>query len=316
MNKKALILLSTFNGEKYLAAQLDSIIAQYHTNWTLLIRDDGSSDKTVDIIHDYAKKDARVQCLNDNIGNLNIIKSFSRLMEAGLHRDEPYIFFCDQDDLWLPNKIDLTLNELHRIEASSHTDTPILVHTDLKVVDENLKTIYPSYLRYENLKRNPKNPIKTLLINNYITGCTIGMNRALLKLATPVPDDARMHDWWCGLCAAACGHIGFISEPTILYRQHSNNTIGSNGLYGKIKELKELRKSYTGRLARFRKTIIQAAHLLSIMTDHSKNRPLIEQFSQLTNQGILSRYYSVTKLGLRPSGVIRSVMFWLYLVFI
>lgn len=313
MHANTLLLLSTFNGEKYLSAQLDSIIAQTYTHWILLIRDDGSSDKTRDLIHSYAKKDPRIQLLNDNLGNLNTIQSFSALMKEGLHRNEPYIFFCDQDDVWLAHKIESTLSELQKLEASMNADLPILIHTDLTVVDDDLNIIHPSFLTYENLKRNAENPIKTLLINNYITGCTIGMNRALLKLATPVPDSVRMHDWWCGLCAAACGKIGFINKPSILYRQHSNNMVGSRGFKAKLKELITIRSSFASRVAKFRATINQATLLLPLVPNNSENHRLIEQFTLLPHQGTLPRYYHLSKLGLQASGFIRSILLWLYL---
>ena len=98
----ALILLSTYQGEKYLAAQLDSLIAQTYSDWILLIRDDGSTDQTISIIHDYCQRDQRISLVSDSLGNLNTQHSFSQLMKHALQRDEPYLFFCDQDDIMPP----------------------------------------------------------------------------------------------------------------------------------------------------------------------------------------------------------------------
>lgn len=310
---QALILLSTYNGAAYLPEQLDSIINQTFTNWTLLIRDDGSSDNTLEVIQRYASADSRIILLSDHLGNLNVIKSFSTLMDAAVKRHEPYIFFCDQDDVWLPHKVQTTLSLLEQIEKESSTETPILVHTDLRVVDKNLNTIHDSYIRFEGLKRNPASPLNTLLINNYITGCTIGMNRALLQLAAPVPEDVRMHDWWCGLCVAASGVIGFIDEPTMLYRQHGNNSVGSSGFYGKLNELKQFRKNLMKRKMNLSLCFTQALHLKERISDKKMHKDLIQAFTGLPSKKNLSRYFSAAKLRLKPAGFIRRASFWMLL---
>jgi rhamnosyltransferase len=310
---RALILLSTYNGEKYLAAQLDSLIAQTHSDWILLIRDDGSTDNTLNILQCYVAKDARIQLINDNLGNLNVIKSYACLMEEAIKRQEPYIFFCDQDDIWLSHKMQTTINLLQQIEDNSSARTPVLVHTDLHVVDSQLNTIHNSYLQFEGLKRNPASPLNTLLINNYITGCTVGMNRALLQLAAPMPDSVRMHDWWCGLCAAASGVIGFIDEPTILYRQHGNNSVGSSGVWGKLKEVKQFKKSLSKRKKNLTACFEQARHLKERITDNKRLKNMIQEFTTLPAKSRLSRYYSAGKLKLKPAGFIRRASFWILL---
>lgn len=313
---QALILLSTYNGAAYLPEQLDSIVNQTFTNWTLMIRDDGSSDNTLEVIQRYASADSRILLLSDHLGNLNVIKSFSTLMDAAVKRQEPYIFFCDQDDVWLPHKVQTTLSILEQIEKESSAETPILVHTDLRVVDKHLNTIHDSYIRFEGLKRHPASPLNTLLINNYITGCTIGMNRALLQLAAPVPQDVRMHDWWCGLCAAASGVIGFINEPTLLYRQHGNNSVGSSGFYGKLKELKQFKQSLKKRQKNLAACFEQAKHLHTRINKNEKSIHLIRSFTDIPNKSGMTRYLSATRLYLQPAGKIRRLSFWLLLGFI
>jgi len=306
----ALILLSTYNGEKYLGAQLDSLIAQTTQDWIMLIRDDGSSDNTVSIIKQYCERDSRFIFIKDYAGNVRVQQSFSLLMQQALNRSEPFIFFCDQDDVWLPNKLSLQINLL-----KENNGTPTLVHSDLRVVDSQLKTIHPSYLAYEKLARNTEFPLKTLLVNNYITGCTIGMNRALLTLAYPIPEHAFMHDWWCALCAAATGHIAFIAEPTILYRQHQQNTIGSSGFYGKFKDILSLKKSFLKRKKNTALCFKQANSLLTRLDPQNANFKIISSFATLKNQHLVTRYTNASALKLKPIGSIRQFIFWFFLAF-
>ncbi|TAK73905.1 MAG: glycosyltransferase family 2 protein, partial [Gammaproteobacteria bacterium] len=233
-----LILMSTYQGEQYLAAQLDSIIAQTHTQWRLLIRDDGSTDGTVDIIKRYVERDARIRLMADDLGNLKPAQSFSVLMEKALLEKEPFICFADQDDVWREEKLSLQVKALKELEEIHGENIPLLVFSDLCVVDANLSTIHPSYLKFEKLSANLVSSLQTLLIYNYVTGCAAAMNRALLALATPVPEKALMHDWWCALCAASEGKLGFIEQATLYYRQHEKNDSGSKGFYSKLKSLK------------------------------------------------------------------------------
>lgn len=244
LTSRVLILMSTYQGEKYLTAQLNSILAQDIKDWVLLIRDDGSTDNTLSIIHHFSETDSRIQLVTDSLGNLKPAQSFATLMKHAEKRNEPYIFFADQDDFWLPHKLSLSVTVLEK----ERNTTPLLVFSDLCVVDNNLKNIHSSYLQYENLSPNKKTPLTTLLIHNYITGCAAGMNRALLEFASPVSDKAVMHDWWCALCAAAMGKIVYIDERPILYRQHSQNDIGSKGFYHKFKNLRTIKKSLNPRI--------------------------------------------------------------------
>ena len=315
MTSSALILMSTFNGEKYLAEQIESIIAQTHTNWILLIRDDGSSDTTVDIIQRYSASNSRIIQIKDNFGNVNCIKSFSLLMQAACNRNEVYIFFCDQDDVWLPEKLSLQITMLQNMEQQHEAGTPMLVHSDLRVVDSNLSMTHPSFLAYERLQRNIDAPLKTLLINNYITGCTIGMNKALLTLASPVPENVLMHDWWCALCAAASGIIGFIEQVTVLYRQHNRNSIGSKGDAGKLLQLIDFKRTFARKRKNFLLCIQQADELLA-RSDCRNDNDRIKNFASLKRKKIMARYLLASKLKLQPAGFLRIAAFWTMLAVI
>lgn len=320
-NITVLILMSTYNGERFLAAQIDSIISQTFVNWTLMIRDDGSTDKTVDIIKKYCQTDPRLVYLDDKLGNLGISKSFSALMLKAALRQEPFVFFCDQDDFWLPHKLSRQILVLNELECKYGQDTPILVHSDLCVVDSNLKVIHPSFLGFEKLNRNTQSPLKTLLINNFITGCTVGMNKKLLDIANPIPENAFIHDWWCALCAATAGQIGFVDEATLLYRQHMHNSIGSKGFYRKIRELLNLKTNFVKRQRNMRRCFGQAESLLACKTliaqgDKNNNVTLIKRFVSLTNKNFFTRYFIAKNLMLKPASKIRALVFWLFLGFV
>lgn len=219
---KISILLSTYNGEKYIKEQLDSLFSQTYKDFEIIVRDDISSDKTLEILKSYDVK------IIESIENLGAKKSFSTLLEYALHNgDSDYFMFCDQDDIWNDDKIEKTLIKMQNLEKK-YGNIPLLVHTDLEVVDEKLKTIHNSMWEYEYIL--PKcNRLNRLLIQNTITGCTMMINRKLAKKSFDIPKEAIMHDWWIGLVTGYFGRIGYINESTIKYRQHGNNTIGAKG---------------------------------------------------------------------------------------
>ncbi len=306
----ALILMSTYQGAAYLAAQLDSIRHQHYQHWHLIIRDDGSTDDTNAIIEHYCQLDSRITCDRSISDNLGAAQSFAALMQVALTRKEQIICFCDQDDVWLPNKLQAQVTTMLSMQQRYGHNVPLLVHSDLCVVNEQLQVIAPSYLAYEGIKRNVTSPLNTLLINNFVTGCTIAMNRQLLEIATPMPQEVFMHDWWCALCAATQGIIGFIKEPVILYRQHRHNTIGSQGVYSKFKELRQLKAALAKRHKNLRLCFKQASHLVQRIDDAHHSHAFITRFQSLPQLPVWRRYLHALKLPLQPSGWLRTLMFW------
>jgi glycosyltransferase involved in cell wall biosynthesis len=234
------ILLATYNGEKFLKQQIDSILAQSNQDWQLLIRDDNSSDSTVNIIKDYAVKyPHKIRLIEDNRGRLGPALNFGKLLE---HADNDYVMFSDQDDVWLPDKIDLTLNTMKDAEEI-YPNMPILVHTDLKVVNEDLKIIADSLWSY--CKVSPlNNSLNKIIYRNVATGCTTMINRKAVEVSKPIPPEARVHDWWVALNVAKTGKLVHVSLPTILYRQHPQSIIGAkrSGLAGFGVLIKKLRQ--------------------------------------------------------------------------
>ena len=132
-NKKIDILMATYNGEKYLVEQLDSIINQTYHNWNLLIRDDNSTDKTLEIIQNYHKKDKRIKILKDNKGNLGIVRNFEELLKSS---ESEFIMFSDQDDIWVENKLDMYLKMIEKIKNKG-----FMIHSDAILFDKNKSNI-------------------------------------------------------------------------------------------------------------------------------------------------------------------------------
>jgi glycosyltransferase involved in cell wall biosynthesis len=217
------ILMATYNGEQYIPEQLESIQSQTYKDWNLYVRDDGSQDKTIDILNHYAKQDSRISILENNGQRLGSCGNFSLLMEES--PDADYVMFCDQDDLWMPTKIQTTLEAMLRLEAQ-YGSSPLMVYTDLHVVDQYLNPIADSFLKYQAIDPR-RTQLQDVLVTNPVAGCTALLNQALVKLAAPIPPAAIGHDCWCSLVASAFGKIEHISTPLIYYRQHGSNDVGA-----------------------------------------------------------------------------------------
>lgn len=234
MSRHVAVLLATCNGEKYIRELLNSILlSRYIDSLSLYIRDDGSSDSTLEILKQYELQYKSVIKLyaGENIGTS---QGFSFLLKESLASGHSYFMFADQDDKWIDNKIEKILEKLR----SNDFGKPKLVHSNLYVVNEKLEMISDSFWRYQNLNPNCDG-FNRLLIQNVITGCTIGMNRRLAEMLYPIPKEAIMHDWWAGLIASAFGVIEAIPEPLVYYRQHNANTIGAQKYslsFDKVKE--------------------------------------------------------------------------------
>lgn len=219
------ILLSTYNGEDYLQAQLDSLLLQDFTDWKLLIRDDISTDRTLEIILSFIALHPTRAFLVDNGGqNLGPKRSFSALLN---YSHAEYVMFCDQDDVWHPCKIRKTFEKMRELVAANGDRKPLLVHSDLTVVDEKLEVIANSFWAYAGLRPQNGAALSRELVMNVVTGCAMMINRAACDLALPIPATAIMHDWWIALVVAGTGKSAYITQPLTLYRQHGRNALGA-----------------------------------------------------------------------------------------
>jgi len=219
----AFVLLSAYNGARFIAEQIESIRSQSFTDWKLVIRDDGSSDDTIGIIEQFCGRDKRILLIDPDEPNVGPTGSFGRLLAYAYHEGARFVFLSDQDDVWMPDKMQQQMTLLSTVGREG--TRAVLAHSDLVLVDEYLKRLHGSFSEFQRSSYNSNDPLGTLLIHNAVVGCTIAMNRPLLEFALPVPV-ASPHDWWLAVCAAASGFIVRTPNPTVLYRQHSANVVG------------------------------------------------------------------------------------------
>ncbi len=220
------ICMATYNGECYLRDQIESILQQTYKDWVLFIRDDGSNDNSIEIIKEYAsRKPEKIILIDDREDGGSPKKNFSIILNwVNSNYNFRYFMFSDQDDYWLETKVESSINIIKSEEKGYNG--PILLHTDLKVVDSRLNIIEESFFKYRALDPKTKD-INHLLVQNNITGCTMCWNSELNKLINLSDDSIVMHDWWIGLIASCFGKIICFEKPTILYRQHGQNVVGA-----------------------------------------------------------------------------------------
>ena len=223
-NNQVKILLATYDGDQYIEDQINALLDQTYKNWELLVHDDNSTDHTVKIIREYSKKyPDKIKFIDDDRSFGSAYENFSFLLNQ-VRSD--YIMFCDQDDIWLPNKIEVTLKEMKSMEGIYGKGKPLLVHTDLTVIDEYENTLADSFWQYQHIDPY-RDSVNFLIFQNVVTGCTVMINRKLADLALPMPKDIIMHDWWMALVASVFGKIGIVHGQKVLYRQHSTNDTGA-----------------------------------------------------------------------------------------
>lgn len=235
--EKINILMATYNGRRYVGKQVESILNQTYKDFRLIISDDGSTDSTVKILEEYEDKDSRVEVYSQ-LENQGIVSNFEFLI--GKVRSELFMF-ADQDDIWEPDKIEKSLEKMEK-------DNLDLVYTDLEVVNSRLNQISPSYWALKGLDYRIKkyNNFESLYLNNFITGCTMLVKSKWINDFLPLPKDSKyvLHDYWISLVVSQKGKIGYVDEPTIKYRQHKNNKIGSKTEAEEMKTLDDVRNHF------------------------------------------------------------------------
>jgi len=294
------VLLACYQGEAYLPELLASLDAQRDGResvpFTVLARDDGSTDGTLDLLRAWRDRQPhRVRLLDDPAQTPDPPRAgsargaFARLLE---HADADYVMCCDQDDVWLPDKVATVHRRMIELEAELGRSTPILVHTDLTVVDQSLTVTAESMWTRQRLPARGEARLSRLLVQNIVTGCTTMANRALVDHARPIPGGAVMHDWWMALVAASLGRLDAIDRPTILYRQHASNDTGA-----KRYDLAHVRQ-WAGRILmgpgirdRMRRTTAQAGALLDRCGDAmpGERRAVVEAYATLLDAGPIAR---------------------------
>jgi len=321
--KKALqdrveIIMATYNGQDFIEEQIDSIINQTHKNIHLFIRDDGSKDDTLKIINKkIAEYPDKITLINSN-DRLGVIGNFSALLKEV---SGDYIMFSDQDDVWLPQKIDATLKKMKTAEAMLKDNLPILVHTDLKVVDRNLDILNPSFWNYTRLAPKKGQFLHQLLMQGVVTGCTMMINKPLADLVYPIPNEVIMHDWWIALVAAAFGKIDHVNAPTMLYRQHGKNQVGAKkesflrAIVQAVKQPSEHAKKAESILNRQQKQA-HAFHSRFLNDLDIKQSQALKDFCQIKLDTPVKSISLVCKHGFYKHGLSRNIRLFLALGFL
>lgn len=306
MSESIAILMATYNGARYIREQIMSIQSQTVQDWNLYIRDDGSSDGTIDIIRDFCLSDNRIHLFQDLEIHLGPKASFMKLL-ASINA-EIYLF-SDQDDVWNANKIGLTIAPFHQYNDNAVDDVPVLVHTNLSVVDQDLKVLTKT-LHKKNISSN----LQVLLPANNVTGCTVAINQKLKEIAlNPNLKNIVMHDWWLALCAASLGKIYFIQASTMLYRQHGSNQVGTDrNFFDKIKRVFSSKKE----LNIFNSSIEQAKELLRKHEHHmsAEVRNLIREYIGLLDSSTRQQFSILVKYKFRKNSILGSLWLWMMIM--
>lgn len=270
------ILMATYNGEKYLEEQIESILNQSYKNIHLIISDDGSNDTTREILKKYEDNDKITIYYQEK--NLGYVSNFEFLLQKV--ENELYML-SDQDDVWKPNKIEDTVKKLEEENAD-------LVFTDLEIVDENLKRIHPSF----NATMGKMHKIKKTLgtkefeyLYNNMTGCTILSKKKWIPQILPIPKHSKyiIHDSWIGLMISFHGKIAYLDKPTIQYRQHGDNQVGTGKESYQFKKLEQVRNLF-----------IEVK--LGIFTAYVENEQQFPDFLKKQNKEALEYYQRLQKI--------------------
>jgi len=328
------IILATYNGEQYLRRQLDSILQSYE-DFCLHIFDDGSTDETPDILKEYQTMCPNRIKVNFNEQNLGCTRNFlnglktvyeelklgggktvqsvpgiERLQDGDFVKEDDknckhYFMFCDQDDIWYPEKLSITQKAMRRLEKKYGSSVPLLVFTDAVVTDADGEEIAPSFIAQNKLNPYAVSTARILTENKCI-GCTSMMNEALVQILTKVPEQARYHDWWMALLATSFGRMSYLNRKTLSYCQHGNNVVGVQKFTSYVKQrLFSLKKQKEMLLA----TQQQATEFLTIYGEvlAEEKQEVIEAFATLSEQSFMRRRINILKYGFFKTGLIRNI---------
>lgn len=276
MNPKVDILLATYNGEKYIKEQVESILNQTYENIRIIISDDCSTDNTRQVLKEYENNEKIKIFYQEK--NLGYVKNFEFLLKQV--KSNLYML-SDQDDVWKKEKVEKSVEKIE----SEKLD---LVFGDLEVVDENLNTLYKSYNRYMHLIHKIKKYQKDYRLQylyNCMTGCTIISRKNWIDKVLPFPTNSKymIHDYWLGLVIALNGKVGYIEEPYILYRQHGKNQVGSKKASKTASKLEEVRNiSINTRIGTF-ETYVMHEEIFDEKL-RKQNKKALEYFKMLKNK--------------------------------
>lgn len=303
------IVLATYNGERFIREQLDSILEGTADDFSIEVCDDGSTDGTLEIVREYA---GQYECIriHENEKNLGYARNF---IEGIKRSGSPYIMLCDQDDIWMPDKIARTLKAMKSLEEECRRGDgcPLLVFTDAINYEDGTGKELGSFHQNSRLNVDKTDPAH-LLMENKCIGCTVMVNAAIIPYLETVPEEIRVHDWWLALICSCFGKIGYLPETTLQYRQHHDNMIGGSGFFSYVKNrIINLKK----QRAVLEQTFAQGKAFYLLFRDRlgEKEKRAVQGFSQMEEAGPLRRRWYVVRFGFYKSGLMRNIALFLIL---
>lgn len=307
------IIMAVYNGQEYIREQLESLKDQTYTEWRLVIRDDRSSDKTAEIVKKFSDEVEQEVIFKVNEKPSGSAKNnFAFLINDAKESD--YVMFCDQDDIWKKDKIEITFNKMKQAEERYGRDFPLLVHGDVEVIDENGNINADSMFEMSHINADSKLP--QILIQNHVTGCTMMCNKKLIAGISEYASSEYiiMHDYLAALYASVFGKIEVIKKPLLSYRQHSGNSVGAKNNNNPVYLLKRLangRKSYKEAMETSRnqvKFFVEIYRKELAAEKYCEEYELMSGYASLGSRAKLYRIMFYKKNHIWKNGTIRKIM--------
>ena len=307
------IIMAVYNGQEYIREQLESLKDQTYTEWRLVIRDDRSSDKTAEIVKKFSDEVEQEVIFKVNEKPSGSAKNnFALLINDAKESD--YVMFCDQDDIWKKDKIEITFNKMKQAEERYGRDFPLLVHGDVEVIDENGNINADSMFEMSHINADSKLP--QILIQNHVTGCTMMCNKKLIAGISEYASSEYiiMHDYLAALYASVFGKIEVIKKPLLSYRQHSGNSVGAKNNNNPVYLLKRHangRKSYKEAMETSRnqvKFFVEIYREELAAEKYCKEYELMSGYASLGSRAKLYRIMFYKKNHIWKNGTIRKIM--------
>ena len=319
------VILCTYNGEKYLEEQIKSIMEQDREDFCLLYSDDGSTDSTKAILQSLQEKYGRrmrafPRPMHSGSPAKHFLSILSALAKGEVETDNlEYIFLADQDDEWFPDKLSKTISVIKEEERKFGKSLPILCHTDCSLVNSRGELLAKSYRRYQKLP-GASYRFSRLLLQNHVTGASLGINKALLQYCKEIPAEVKMHDHWLALLANCFGEIQYLPYASYAYRQHEENVLGAK----KASVLKECEERLAASKEKdkedaihssYRALFSQGRELKRLFGDllPEIKRKVLEAFLSLEGKSRLGKITTMALFGIYPYPLYRGIGAMLFL---
>lgn len=319
------IILCTYNGEKYLEKQIKSIMEQDREDFCLLYSDDGSTDSTKAILQSLQEKYGRrmrafPRPMHSGSPAKHFLSILSALAKGEVETDNlEYIFLADQDDEWFPDKLSKTISVIKEEERKFGESLPILCHTDCSLVNSRGELLAKSYRSYQKLP-GASYRFSRLLLQNHVTGASVGINKALLQYCKEIPEQVKMHDHWLALLANCFGEIQYLPYASYAYRQHEENVLGAK----KASVLKECEERLAASKEKDKEDAIHSSYralfsqgrelkrLFGEKIPKEKKR-VLEAFLSLEEKSRLGKIMTMALFGIYPYPLYRGIGAMLFL---